>query len=102
MEFDIQHLDWKEIFEGESEETFQKYKRSLGLYIVLTEKEQDLTQIFKIDLETAMIDKLEGKINYKLNLSVKTSGNHKFLVQLCDNYGWLLQQDVIMKAKKVD
>lgn len=50
LQFTIEHLDWETIKKEESEETFQKYSRGLGLYIVLTNKETDLTQIFKIDL----------------------------------------------------
>ena len=43
LEFQIEHLDWETIKKEESEETFTKYSKGLGLYIVLTNKESELT-----------------------------------------------------------
>lgn len=50
LQFTIENLDWAIIKKEESEETFMKYSRGLGIFIVLTNKESDLTQIFRVDL----------------------------------------------------
>jgi len=62
LQFDIDHLDWESIKTDETEETFLKYSRGLGLYIMLTNKESEMTQIFKLDLEKSMTDPALGKI----------------------------------------
>lgn len=56
LEFTIEHLDWMEIKKNEDETTFTQYSRVLGVYIVLTNKETSLTQIFKVDFLKQMKD----------------------------------------------
>ena len=43
VNLEINHLDWKSIKEGESAETYQKYKKGLGIYLALTNKESNLS-----------------------------------------------------------
>ena len=38
FKYEINHLDWKSIKEGESEEVFDRYRRGLGVFIALTNK----------------------------------------------------------------
>ena len=64
LEFEMEHLDWETIKKEESEETFTKYSKGLGVYIVLTNKETNLTQIFKVDLEKSMKDTDKGVITH--------------------------------------
>ena len=100
LQFDIDHLDWESIKKEESEETFLKYSRGLGLYIMLTNKESEMTQIFKVDLEKSMKDTDLGKISHQVSLSVPTEGNHKFEYTICDNYGFLYTQPLLIDSKK--
>lgn len=96
LQVEIDHLDWKSIKDSESKETFDDYKKSLGLFINLTDTTTDLTRIFKIDLlkllnkEEEVEEKTEqsGKFRTQLSIKINDSGDHRFKVLFCDNYGF--------------
>ena len=50
LQFEIEHLDLQSIKTEESEEVFTKYSRVLAIYIMLTNKESGMSQIFSVDV----------------------------------------------------
>ena len=96
--YEIKHLDWKSIKENESEETFNKYRKGLGIYIVLTNKASKVSGVFRIGLDK--IDD-EGNIKQEINLMVGKSGQHKFTASLYDNYGFSKALPVAVRAAKL-
>lgn len=71
--YEIKHLDWKSIKEGESEEISTKYRKGLGVFIVLTNKASKVSGVFPIDLDNMDED---GNIKSEINLMVGKSGIH--------------------------
>lgn len=54
-EVSIKHLDLKSIKESESEEIYNNYWNSLGLYVCFTNEKSNLSQIFKIDQKKDLV-----------------------------------------------
>ena len=54
LQFEIEHLDWESIKTEESEEVFTKYSRVLAIYIMVTNKETNMSQIFSVDVQKSM------------------------------------------------
>lgn len=100
LQFEIEHLDWESIKKDESEETFTKYSRVLGIYIVLTNKETNMTQIFSVDVQKGMQDSNIGKLTHKVTLHLPKAGTHKFEYMICDNFGFNYTEPILIKAEK--
>ena len=51
FKYEINHLDWKSIKEGESEEVFEKYRKGLGIFIALSNKASSVSGVFRVSLD---------------------------------------------------
>ena len=54
LQFEVENLDWPAIKKEESADVFAKYRGVLGIFIVLTNKENEMTQIFSVDVMKAL------------------------------------------------
>lgn len=98
LEFQIEHLDWETIKKDDDADVFKKYSRVLGIFIVLTNKETDMTQIFKVDLSKFIKDSETGKIVHEVTLHMSKAGSHKFEYIICDNFGFNYTVPLLVKA----
>jgi hypothetical protein len=84
FEVKLEHKDWLSIKQSEAEETFNGYKKTLGLYLCLVNKENRSTSI--VQLPNDKIDE-NAWLTTIVTVPVSGSGPHTYLATMCDNYG---------------
>ena len=99
----IEHLDWVSIKTEESEEMFNDYKKSLGLFILLTNTQSELSMVKTLDLAKIM-EKDEktietGRFETIIPIKISTAGRHNFKVVFADNFGTSINKDLIVNAQ---
>ena len=95
----IQHLDLKSIKESETEEIFNNYCKSLGLFVSFTNEKSNLSQIFQIDQKKDLQEGSDSKILSTIDLNVKEEGKYNFKVMFADNFGFSHEVPLTLDAK---
>ena len=98
-EISIKHLDLKSIKETETEEIYENYWKSLGLFVCFTNDKSNLSQIFKIDQKKDLVEKTDEEIKSTIDLNVKEEGKYNFKVIFADNFGFSKEVSLTLDAK---
>jgi len=81
---------------------FNDYKKSLGLFVLLTNTQSDLSLVKRLDLAKIMENDEKsvetGRFETIMPIKISTTGRHSFKVVFADNFGLTINKDIILNA----
>jgi len=95
---DVEALDWNSIRDGESAEQYKNYQSNLGLYVSLTNTENNKCQVYKLKTTDIKPETVDG-IKDKIKIQVPEAGKYTFKSTFSDCYGFSTSQVVSTEAK---
>jgi hypothetical protein len=95
----VKHLDLKSIKETESEEIYNNYWKSLGLFVCFTNEKSNLSYIHLIDHKKDFVEGGNSEIVSTCDLNVKEEGKYNFKVMFADNFGFSKETSITLDAK---
>ena len=81
---------------------FKDYKQSLGLFVLLTNTQSELSMVKRLDIAKMMEEDEKvvetGRFEKIIPIKISTAGRHSFKVVFADNFGVTINKDLIVNA----